>query len=203
MQVVENWTFSLFFCSAELWGSVVIAVLFWSLANDVCTMEEVRYPIKGPSGFHATATLPISDCHRHPLPSTGESVDSCSLIVLPVLASQAKSVYPMTGMAANLALVASGTYVKARSEAEYFNASVAGMYVRLSSFLSDGLVEVHLSPPSLRNHPPAGRHLLDGRRRDTCDAQRPHRFSGRRRWGHELDQGCDGQVGGETNTLLV
>ena len=42
LQVVENWTFSLFFCSAELWGSVVIAVLFWSLANDVCTMEEVR-----------------------------------------------------------------------------------------------------------------------------------------------------------------
>ena len=42
IKVVEYWTFSLFFCSAELWGSVVVAVLFWSLANDVCTLEEAR-----------------------------------------------------------------------------------------------------------------------------------------------------------------
>lgn len=42
IKVVEYWTFSLFFCSAELWGSVVVAVLFWSLANDVCTVEEAR-----------------------------------------------------------------------------------------------------------------------------------------------------------------
>jgi AAA family ATP:ADP antiporter len=34
-QVVENWTFSLFFCVAELWGAVVISVLFWTLANEV------------------------------------------------------------------------------------------------------------------------------------------------------------------------
>lgn len=35
LKVIENWTFSLFFCGAELWGSVVISVLFWSLANEV------------------------------------------------------------------------------------------------------------------------------------------------------------------------
>ena len=48
-QVVEHWTFSLFFCSAELWGSVVISVLFWSLANEVCSVEEARavYPLMG------------------------------------------------------------------------------------------------------------------------------------------------------------
>jgi hypothetical protein len=29
VKVVGNWTYSLFFCFAELWGSVVISVLFW------------------------------------------------------------------------------------------------------------------------------------------------------------------------------
>ncbi|KIZ03752.1 ADP,ATP carrier protein 1 [Monoraphidium neglectum] len=29
VKVVSNWTYSLFFCFAELWGSVVISVLFW------------------------------------------------------------------------------------------------------------------------------------------------------------------------------
>lgn len=64
IRVVENWTFSLFFCFAELWGSVVIAVLFWTLANDVCTVDE------------------------------------------------AKTVYPMMGISANVALVAAGNYMK-------------------------------------------------------------------------------------------
>ena len=64
IRVVENWTFSLFFCFAELWGAVVIAVLFWSLANDTCTVTE------------------------------------------------AKTVYPLMGISANIALVAAGTYMK-------------------------------------------------------------------------------------------
>ena len=64
IKIVENWTFSLFFCFAELWGSVVIAVLFWSLANDVCTVPE------------------------------------------------AKTVYPMLGISANVALVAAGNFMK-------------------------------------------------------------------------------------------
>jgi ATP/ADP translocase len=64
IRVVENWTYSLFFGAAELWGSVVIAVLFWSLANDVCTIQE------------------------------------------------AKTVYPMMGISANVALVAAGNYMK-------------------------------------------------------------------------------------------
>lgn len=47
IRVVENWTFSLFFGAAELWGSVIIAVLFWTLANDVCSVQEAKsvYPI--------------------------------------------------------------------------------------------------------------------------------------------------------------
>jgi len=64
VKVAQYWTFSLFYCAAELWGSVVISVLFWSLANEVCTISE------------------------------------------------AKSVYPLMGIAANVALVLSGNFVK-------------------------------------------------------------------------------------------
>lgn len=62
--MIENWTFSAFFCVAELWGSVVISVLFWSLANSYCSV------------------------------------------------SDAKTIYPLMGIAANVALVVSGNYVK-------------------------------------------------------------------------------------------
>ncbi|KAL3133509.1 hypothetical protein ABBQ38_007368 [Trebouxia sp. C0009 RCD-2024] len=55
LKVVENWTFSLFFCIAELWGSVVISVLFWSLANDVCDVQDAKtiYPLMGISANFA------------------------------------------------------------------------------------------------------------------------------------------------------
>jgi AAA family ATP:ADP antiporter len=29
LKVAGNWTYSLFFCMSELWGAVVISVLFW------------------------------------------------------------------------------------------------------------------------------------------------------------------------------
>ena len=47
LKMGEHWTFSLFFCGAELWGSVVISVLFWSLANNVCTVADAKtiYPL--------------------------------------------------------------------------------------------------------------------------------------------------------------
>lgn len=64
LKVIEYWTFSLFYCASELWGSVVISVLFWSLANEVCTIAE------------------------------------------------AKTVYPLMGIAANVALVLAGSWVK-------------------------------------------------------------------------------------------
>ena len=64
VKIVENWTFSLFFVFAELWGSVVISVLFWTLANDICSVSE------------------------------------------------AKTVYPMMGIAANFALVSAGFFMK-------------------------------------------------------------------------------------------
>lgn len=55
LKVVEHWTFSLFFCIAELWGSVVISVLFWSLANEVCNVQDAKtiYPLMGISANFA------------------------------------------------------------------------------------------------------------------------------------------------------
>lgn len=49
LRCLENWTFSIFFCIAELWGGIVISVLFWSLANEVCSVTEATtiYPLMG------------------------------------------------------------------------------------------------------------------------------------------------------------
>lgn len=49
LRMGEHWTYSVFFCLAELWGAVVISVLSWSLANEVCTVSEAKtvYPLVG------------------------------------------------------------------------------------------------------------------------------------------------------------
>ncbi|KAF8060041.1 AATP2 [Scenedesmus sp. PABB004] len=49
VRVGAHWTFALFFIVAELWGSVAISLLFWSLADDVCSVEEAKdvYPKLG------------------------------------------------------------------------------------------------------------------------------------------------------------
>ncbi len=47
--LIGNWTYSLFYVSAELWGSVGFSVLFWQLANDINSIEESKrfYPMFG------------------------------------------------------------------------------------------------------------------------------------------------------------
>ena len=49
MGMVRNWMFTFFYCSAELWGDVVLSLLFWGLANEMTTMEEAPqlYPLFG------------------------------------------------------------------------------------------------------------------------------------------------------------
>merc|ERR1712118_132623 len=34
--ILRNWTYCLFYVMAELWGSVVVSVLFWGFANQIC-----------------------------------------------------------------------------------------------------------------------------------------------------------------------
>ena len=47
--MVRNWMFTCFYCSAELWGDVVLSLLFWGLANELTTLEEAPrlYPLFG------------------------------------------------------------------------------------------------------------------------------------------------------------
>ena len=47
--ILRNWTFCLFYVMAELWGSVVVSVLFWGFANQICTVDEASqfYPLFG------------------------------------------------------------------------------------------------------------------------------------------------------------
>lgn len=47
--MVRNWLFTAFYCSAELWGDVVLSLLFWGLANEMTTIEEAPalYPLFG------------------------------------------------------------------------------------------------------------------------------------------------------------
>jgi ATP:ADP antiporter, AAA family len=47
--IIRNWTFCVFYVAAELWGSVVVSVLFWGLANNIVTTKESErfYPLFG------------------------------------------------------------------------------------------------------------------------------------------------------------
>jgi len=49
VSIFRNWTYALFYCLAELWGSVVVSVLFWGFANDICSTSEAKkyYPLFG------------------------------------------------------------------------------------------------------------------------------------------------------------
>ena len=39
---IRNWSFAVFYVMAEMWGSVVASLLFWSFANEVTTVEEAK-----------------------------------------------------------------------------------------------------------------------------------------------------------------
>ena len=47
--IIRNWTFCLFYVMAELWGSVVVSLLFWGFANQITTVDEAKtfYPLFG------------------------------------------------------------------------------------------------------------------------------------------------------------
>ncbi|CAL5439944.1 unnamed protein product [Camellia sinensis] len=47
--IIRIWSFCLFYVMAELWGSVVVSVLFWGFANQITTVEEAKnfYPLFG------------------------------------------------------------------------------------------------------------------------------------------------------------
>ena len=42
VEVYRNWTFSLFYVMAELWGSICLSTLFWGCANEVTKVSEAK-----------------------------------------------------------------------------------------------------------------------------------------------------------------
>ncbi|MEC7839881.1 MAG: Npt1/Npt2 family nucleotide transporter [Chlamydiota bacterium] len=42
IQTVCNWSFTLFYVMCELWGSLVMSVIFWGFANEVTKLQEAR-----------------------------------------------------------------------------------------------------------------------------------------------------------------
>ncbi|ERN01503.1 hypothetical protein AMTRI_Chr03g54960 [Amborella trichopoda] len=47
--ILRIWSFCLFYVMAELWGSVVVSLLFWGFANQITTVDEAKqfYPLFG------------------------------------------------------------------------------------------------------------------------------------------------------------
>lgn len=42
LSIIRNWTYAVFYTMAELWGSIIVSLLFWGFANEVSTVAEVR-----------------------------------------------------------------------------------------------------------------------------------------------------------------
>ncbi|WP_213357785.1 NTP/NDP exchange transporter Npt1 [Chlamydiifrater phoenicopteri] len=40
--VLRNWTFAMFFVLAELWGSVMLSLMFWGFANEITKINEAK-----------------------------------------------------------------------------------------------------------------------------------------------------------------
>jgi len=57
--IYRNWTYALFYVLAELWGSVVLSLLFWGFANEITKVDEAKqfYPL---FGLGANVALVIS-----------------------------------------------------------------------------------------------------------------------------------------------
>lgn len=68
----RNWTYSLFYILAELWGSVVLSLLFWGFANDITRVTEAKrfYSLFGLGAnlallFSGPAIVMVSDIRSH------------------------------------------------------------------------------------------------------------------------------------------
>ena len=72
--VFQNWTYSLFYLLANMWGSVVVSLLFWGFANEVTTVNEAKkyYPLFVRRGY-ARRDLDLSLCLTRPPPPPSSS----------------------------------------------------------------------------------------------------------------------------------
>ncbi|MBF8246957.1 MAG: NTP/NDP exchange transporter [Rickettsia sp.] len=61
IKIVANWSYSLFYAFSELWGSVMLSLLFWQFANRITTTKQAKrfYPMFGLIGNMGPLTLPL------------------------------------------------------------------------------------------------------------------------------------------------
>lgn len=57
VELYRFWTYSLFYTLAEMWGSVVLSLTFWQLANDVTSVKEAK---RHYSHFYLLANIAVS-----------------------------------------------------------------------------------------------------------------------------------------------
>ena len=70
--IFRNWTYSLFYILAELWGSAVLSLMFWGFANDIMRVSEAKrfYTLLGLGAniallFSGQAIVYFSDIRKH------------------------------------------------------------------------------------------------------------------------------------------
>jgi len=100
--ILRNWTFCLFYVMAELWGSVVVSVLFWGFANQITTVDEAKqfYPL---FGLGANVALIFS----------GQAVRWCSVMragLAPGVDGWGLSLLYLMGMVVVGGVLVAGTY---------------------------------------------------------------------------------------------
>lgn len=56
--VLTNWVYSLFYVSSELWGDVILSLLFWGMANETTRLQDasIIYPLLGVGANMAQAS---------------------------------------------------------------------------------------------------------------------------------------------------
>ena len=49
ISIFRNWTYAVFYMLANLWGNVIVSLLFWGFANEISTVDEAKkyYPLFG------------------------------------------------------------------------------------------------------------------------------------------------------------
>ncbi len=78
--VIGNWSFSLFYILAELWGSVVLSMLFWQFANQITKVQEAKrfyglFGMIGNFGLMLSGAL-IFFCSQMAKSVEGEGIDT-------------------------------------------------------------------------------------------------------------------------------
>lgn len=75
IMMIENWALSLFFIFSELWGSIMLSLLFWKTANQIFKINQAKvfYPL---FGFLAQAGLFLSGFFTQTFTQQGSTTEA-------------------------------------------------------------------------------------------------------------------------------